>query len=150
MRAVGQPLKNLLQQCLHRRDSAGQMHAEGAKASKIPQGPDGKEVRIADSYREYPLISVIMPLYNACRSDKKYLLNALKSIANQTYENIEVILIDDGSSDDSLEVCRDFMSSGSHLTVRYLTKKNGGQSSARNYGVKCCKGDYITFIRSGR
>lgn len=88
------------------------------------------------------LISVIVPVYNV----EKYLENCVDSIIKQTYKNIEIILVDDGSSDNSGNLCDNFMENDSRIKVYH--KKNGGLSDARNYGIKKANGSYITFIDS--
>ena len=86
------------------------------------------------------LISIVIPIYNA----EKYLEECLNSIKNQTYKNFEVIMVNDGSKDDSETICMNFLRSDSRF--RYKKKANGGVSSARNLGLDNVKGDYITFI----
>lgn len=86
------------------------------------------------------LISIVIPIYNA----EKFLEECLNSIKNQTYKNIEVIMVNDGSKDDSETICKRF--SEDDARFRYFTKVNGGVSSARNLGLDNVKGDYITFI----
>ena len=86
------------------------------------------------------LISIVIPIYNA----EKYLEECLNSIKSQTYKNFEVIMVNDGSKDDSETICMNFLRSDSRF--RYLKKANGGVSSARNLGLDNVKGDYITFI----
>ena len=86
------------------------------------------------------MISVIVPIYNV----EKYLPVCIESILNQTYHDIEVILIDDGSSDSCPQICREYKKKDSR--VKYIQKENGGQSSARNAGLDICQGDYISFI----
>lgn len=86
------------------------------------------------------MISIIIPAYNA----EKYIERCLKSIQNQSYLNYEVIIIDDGSTDHTAEICKEW--SVSDERIRYFYKKNGGSASARNYGLKCVNGDYISFI----
>ncbi len=113
---------------------------------EISQGFAGEELRAPLANKDIPLISVVMPVYNACRCNKKHFISALESIANQTYKNIELIIVDDGSTDESLKVCEAFLSTRPDLLVHYFTKKNGGQSSARNFGIKNCSGEYIGFI----
>ncbi|WP_027108693.1 glycosyltransferase family 2 protein [Lacticigenium naphthae] len=89
-----------------------------------------------------PLISVIVPVYNV----ESLLPRCLNSIVLQTYANLEILLIDDGSTDESLEICRSYEREDSRIKV--LTKPNGGQGSARNMGLSICKGDLITFVDS--
>lgn len=86
------------------------------------------------------LISVIVPVYNA----EKYLDRCIKSIISQTYQNFELILIDDGSTDNSLDICKGFASD--KITV--IHKKNEGVSLARNKGIELSKGQFIVFCDS--
>mgnify|MGYP002532583580 CR=1 FL=1 len=88
------------------------------------------------------LVSIIVPVYNA----KKYLSNTLESILKQSYKNLEIILINDGSTDNSKEICEHYAKIDSRIIL--LNKINGGVSSARNYGLEVAKGDYISFIDS--
>ena len=88
------------------------------------------------------LISIIIPVYNV----EKYINRCLESVINQTYKNIEIILVDDGSPDRSGEICENFSKTDSRIKVFH--KMNGGLSDARNYGVKKANGAYITFIDS--
>ena len=89
-----------------------------------------------------PLISVIVPVYNV----EKYLCKCIDSIINQTYENIEIILVDDGSTDSSGEICDRYSMQHNNITAYHKT--NGGLSSARNYGIEKAKGEYLGFIDS--
>lgn len=89
-----------------------------------------------------PLISVIIPVYNA----SKYLEEALSSVEQQTYKNCEVLLVDDGSTDNSLSICEEFANRDDRFKV--FNKPNGGVSSARNYGLDRAKGQYVTFMDS--
>lgn len=91
---------------------------------------------------ELPLISIIVPVYNV----EKYLSRCIDSLLSQTYNNLEIILVNDGSTDGSANICQDYENRFSSIKV--LTKKNGGLSSARNYGLKYAKGIYIGFIDS--
>ncbi len=88
------------------------------------------------------LISVIVPVYNV----EKYLDKCIKSIVNQTYQNLEIILIDDGSTDESAKICDLWAEKDERITV--IHKANGGVSSARNMGLEHASGDYIGFIDS--
>ena len=97
--------------------------------------------KIAD-YESKALISIIVPIYNV----EKYLRQCLDSIIAQTYQNFECLLINDGSPDNSADICREYVSKDSRF--RYFEKENGGVSSARNFGIECSKGQYITFIDS--
>ena len=87
-------------------------------------------------------ISVIVPVYNV----EKYLRKCLDSIIEQQYSNIEVIVVDDGSTDNSREIIKEYVSGNDK--IKYYKKENGGLSDARNYGVQKATGDYICFIDS--
>ena len=89
-----------------------------------------------------PLISVIVPVYNV----EKYLSQCLESIINQTYTNLEIILVDDGSTDSSGVICEDYAKRDSRIKLYH--KENGGLSDARNYGIERASGQYFTFIDS--
>ena len=88
------------------------------------------------------LVSVIVPVYNVYN----YLSKCVDSIVNQTYSNLEIILVDDGSTDGSSELCDEIAMKDSRIKV--IHKENGGLSSARNAGIRVCKGDYIGFVDS--
>jgi len=89
-----------------------------------------------------PKVSVIIPVYNV----EQYLMQCVKSVLAQTYDNIEVLLIDDGSLDHSGELCDTLAQQDSRIRVYH--KLNGGLSDARNYGLDHCVGAYISFIDS--
>lgn len=89
-----------------------------------------------------PLISVIVPIYNV----EKYLARCVDSIVNQTYKNLEIILVDDGSPDLCPQMCDDYAEKESRIKV--VHKKNGGLSDARNAGMAVATGEYISFIDS--
>jgi O-antigen biosynthesis protein len=93
-----------------------------------------------------PLISAIVPVYNACRTSPRFLRDALSSVCGQTYRNIELIVVDDGSTDATAEICEEFLRAQNTLPIRYLWKENGGQSSARNLGVARCHGEWVSFL----
>lgn len=86
------------------------------------------------------MISIIIPIYNV----EKYLEKCIRSILTQTYTNFEVILVNDGSTDASLSVCREWEKRDNRIHV--ISKKNGGVSSARNAGLFAVKGEYVTFV----
>ncbi len=88
------------------------------------------------------LLSVIVPVYNA----EKFLYKCVESIINQSYKNIEIILVDDGSTDNSPTICDELAESDSRIVV--IHKENGGVSSARNAGLDAAIGDYIAFVDS--
>ncbi len=86
------------------------------------------------------LITIIIPIYNV----EKYLRECLDSVINQTYKKLQIILIDDGSNDNSGKICDEYKEKDNRIEVMH--KANGGVSSARNAGLKIAKGDYITFV----
>ena len=88
------------------------------------------------------LISVIVPIYNV----EDYLERCVDSIINQTYKNLEIILVDDGSPDNCPQMCDDYAKKDSRIKV--VHKKNGGLSDARNAGMKVATGEYVSFIDS--
>lgn len=87
-----------------------------------------------------PLISVIVPVYNA----EKYISKCVASIREQTYQNLEIILVDDGSRDKSAELCDALALEDSRIIV--IHKENGGAASARNAGIDAMHGDYAGFV----
>lgn len=88
------------------------------------------------------LVSVIVPIYNV----EKYIEKCIVSIINQTYKNIEIILVDDGSPDNCLEICEFWKNKDNRIKI--IRKENGGLSDARNYGLEYSKGSYIVFVDS--
>lgn len=88
------------------------------------------------------LLSVIIPVYNV----KPYLEKCVESIVDQTYHNLQIILVDDGSTDGSQTICDELAQKDSRIVV--IHKENGGQSTARNVGMDRAKGDYIAFVDS--
>lgn len=88
----------------------------------------------------YPLISVIVPIYNV----KIYLPKCIESICRQTYRNLEIILVDDGSTDGSGQICEDYAAKDSRIVV--VHKPNGGVVSARKAGARAATGDYIVSV----
>ncbi len=87
-------------------------------------------------------VSIIVPIYNT----EKYLKTCLDSIVNQTYKNLEVILVDDGSTDNSGKIIDEYAKKDSR--IKAIHQKNAGQSAARNIGLKKATGDFISFIDS--
>ena len=88
------------------------------------------------------LISVIVPIYNT----EKYLVECVESIRKQTYSNIEIILVDDGSTDASIEICDEFAEKDSR--VRVFHKENEGVAVARNFGIQQSNGQYVVIVDS--
>ena len=88
------------------------------------------------------LVSIVVPVYNS----EKYIENCVNSIIAQTYVNIEVLLVDDGSQDNSYEICKQYQNNDNRFVV--LKKENGGAASARKYGYSNAHGEFIVFIDS--
>lgn len=89
-----------------------------------------------------PLVSITVPIYKT----EKYLENCINSLINQTYSNIEIILVDDGSPDECPRICDLYAEKDSRIKV--IHAENGGASAARNRGIKASKGEYIVFCDS--
>ena len=100
----------------------------------------GIKIRIKRKIK--PLLSVIIPIYNT----EKYLAQCLKSVTNQTYKNIEIICINDGSTDNSMDILRKFAESDERIII--INTPNQGMASSWNIGLKIAKGEYITFVDS--
>lgn len=88
------------------------------------------------------LVSIVVPIYNV----EKYLEKCIDSILMQSYSNIEVLLINDGSKDNSEYICKKYAQLDKR--IQYFKKENGGLSSARNYGIDHASGDYLIFVDS--
>lgn len=88
------------------------------------------------------LISVVIPIYNV----ENYLEACLDSVLDQTFFNLEIILVNDGSTDSSLQICQKYVTKDNR--VQLLNKQNGGLSDARNWGMAVASGKYITFVDS--
>ncbi|MBO5910273.1 MAG: glycosyltransferase family 2 protein, partial [Clostridia bacterium] len=91
---------------------------------------------------EKDLISIIVPIYNV----QEFLPQCIDSILKQTYKNIEIILVDDGSPDDCGKICDEYQTKDNRIKV--IHKPNGGLSDARNVGIENCVGQYICFVDS--
>ncbi len=87
-----------------------------------------------------PLISIIIPIYNL----EKYIERCLKSIQSQSLDDFEVIVVDDGSTDESLNICKQYAQKDSRIVI--ISQHNGGASKARNSGIAVARGQYIAFI----
>ena len=94
------------------------------------------------THKQDPLVSVIVPVYNV----EQFFERCINSIINQTYRNLEIILVDDGSTDTSGSLCDSYKSVDKRITV--IHKKNGGPSGARNAGLDKMSGKYVMFIDS--
>ncbi len=90
-----------------------------------------------------PKVSVIVPVYNV----EKYLERCLNSLVNQTLDDIEIIIVNDGTKDNSEKIIKEFLDKYPQKII-YLKKENGGLSDARNYGIPYAKGEYIAFLDS--
>ncbi len=88
------------------------------------------------------LVSIIMPVYNT----EMYVAESIESVMAQTYKSIELIIINDGSVDNSLRICEEYAIK--HDNIHVFSKQNGGISSARNMGIEKAKGDYLVFLDS--
>lgn len=91
---------------------------------------------------EQPLISIIVPVYNA----QSYLSNCIDSLIGQSYKNLEIIFVNDGSTDNSLNVLKKYKEKDSRILI--IDKKNAGVSAARNDGMKVSSGQYVMFVDS--
>ena len=90
-----------------------------------------------------PKVSVIVPIYNV----EKYLEKCINSLLSQTLEDIQIILVNDGSKDNSGNIAKECEKNNKDRVI-YVEKENGGLSDARNYGLKCAKGKYVVFVDS--
>lgn len=90
------------------------------------------------------LVSIVIPIYGV----EKYIENCLSSVCKQTYKNIEIIVVNDGTKDNSAILAKKFLSKIDNIRYQVLDKENGGLSSARNYGIKHCTGVYVCFVDS--
>lgn len=104
----------------------------------MSDGGGGMEIEM----KQQELISVIIPVYNV----EKYLSRCIKSVLGQTYKNLEIWLVDDGSTDRSGEICDKYAHKDKR--IRVIHKENGGLSDARNVAIDVMRGKYVTFIDS--
>lgn len=91
-------------------------------------------------YREREKVSVIVPVYNV----GAYIRRCLQSILNQSYRNLEIIIVNDGSEDDSLNICTEFANNDDRIII--ISQENSGLSAARNSGIQSATGEYIIFV----
>jgi len=131
------------------------VRAVGRRDPRAGRSADGDEEALAAaagqarptaSVAEPPLISVILPVYQACRGDLRFLPEAFRSVCRQTYGRLELIIVDDGSTDETPQICQELLGRELRVPVRYWRKENGGQSSARNAGVALARGPFVSFI----
>ena len=138
----------VLQRILGQLEEHGYIDEAKEVREKLELAEQGQYPFLTDEVKEIEvenggeLISIIIPIYNT----DQYLRQCLDSIINQSYKNFEVLLINDGSVDDSATICKEYVEKDSR--IRYFEKENGGVSSARNLGLKNAKGNYITFVDS--
>lgn len=92
--------------------------------------------------KQKDLITIVVPIYNT----EKYLKKCIDSIISQTYKNIEIILVNDGSTDNSKKICEEYEKKDDR--IKLINKKNGGQGSAKNVGIDAATGNYIGFVDS--
>lgn len=90
-----------------------------------------------------PKVSIIVPVYNV----ENYIKKCLESLVNQTLKDIEIIIVNDGSTDNSEKIIQKYLEKYQYK-IKYVTKQNGGLSDARNYGMKFATGEYIAFLDS--
>ena len=88
----------------------------------------------------HPLVTIIIPVYN----NEQFVSKCVESVMRQTYQNLQIVIIDDGSTDSSLAICKQI----NDERVEVYLKMNGGASSARNYGLQYIKGEYVLFVDS--
>jgi glycosyltransferase involved in cell wall biosynthesis len=86
---------------------------------------------------KHSLVSVIIPVFNG----ETYIVEAIESVLNQTYPSLELIVVDDGSTDDTQRILKDY-----HSRLRCVSQQNSGVSAARNYGLRLARGEYIVFL----
>ena len=91
---------------------------------------------------ENPLFSIIVPIYNV----ERYLEQCIESVLAQDYQNYELILVDDGSPDNSIDICAKYAKQYSNIV--FIHKINGGVSDARNAGIQIARGEYLMFLDS--
>lgn len=103
---------------------------------------ESSEVMVKKYKKNKTKLSVIVPIYNV----EKYLRKCLDSLVNQTLDDIEIILIDDGSKDSSPSICDEYAKKYENIIVKHI--ENGGVANARNVGLSCANGEYIAFLDS--
>ena len=103
----------------------------------IKSTPGANSVKLAPT--DTPLVSVIIPVYNSA----KYIQKAIDSVLDQTYSNYEIIVVDDGSTDETRQKLQSYQNK-----IRYVFQENQGSATARNTGIKLAKGDLVAFLDS--
>lgn len=138
----GYTRKGYVELCKHCR-GIGPEAKKTAAAIQIP--PAAKETsshNLRPNNDEKALVSICVPIYNT----KKYLTRCIKSLLNQSYRNLEIVLADDGSTDQSGLICDEYAKLDSRVIVKH--KPNGGEASARNAALAAASGEYVMFIDS--
>lgn len=123
-------------------DRMGLTRRVKALARSWGRGVFGRPVEPTPEGRFEPLISVIVPVYNV----ERYLSACLESLCAQTHRNLQVVLVDDGSTDSSLQIAEKFAATDSRLTI--IRQENAGLGAARNAGIALVRGDYLAFLDS--
>lgn len=90
--------------------------------------------------KEEPLVSVIIPAYNAA----DYIQRCVNSVRKQTYKKLQIIIVDDGSTDNTFNMCKKYTEEDSRIEL--YSKENSGVANTRNYGLNCVNGDYVMFV----
>lgn len=138
----GYTRKGYVELCKHCR-GIGPEAKKTAAAIQIP--PAAKETsshNLQPNNNEKALVSICVPIYNT----QKYLTRCIKSLLNQSYRNLEIVLADDGSTDQSGLICDEYAKLDSRVIVKH--KPNGGEASARNAALAAASGEYVMFIDS--
>ncbi len=89
-----------------------------------------------------PLVSIVIPVFN----NEEHILRALDSVSGQSYKNFEVVLVNDGSHDNSVDRARDFHDNHKEINLTIIEQTNNGAGSARNTGIRLCKGEFVSFL----
>lgn len=117
------------------------MNKDSLAKKRPSQGNNNSKNKI-DSLKDTPLISIIVPVYNV----EEFLPKCLDSLINQTYRHLELILVNDGSKDNSLEICYEYSKSDSRIKV--INQSNQGMSVARNVALQASSGEFILYVDS--
>jgi len=127
---------------------AGRRHAEpwGAGPTRRPQPSERASDPRQDATTRDATVSVILPVYNAASSSRSYLSAALRSVAAQTPAPLELVVVDDGSTDETTALVEEFGTAHPGLSIRVVHQPNGGQSSARNHGARESRGGWLAFV----
>ena len=94
-------------------------------------------MKVSKETESSPLITTIIPAYNV----EEYVINAIQSVLDQSYKNVELIIVNDGSTDNTEQIIKE-----NYPSINLITQKNKGLSGARNTGIENSKGEYIAFL----